>query len=315
MTQSGVSSYKPNTTNTPKDVETVSSSFSKGVARNAPRSICSTTRNRMMILVLALVLLTILGISSIRDSNYFIRVAGIGQSSSLSEGVLPPTSTTKYMYRKDCPVTTVMYMDGFQWTLYSFFSTSSQQQPQPQQPCLNLLFSKWTLNNPIKLLFASLVVFSLGIVTELLSTGIRSYYYLSTTDTSYHHHRNLLLQPSLHILQATLSYINMLVVMTFSIELFIMLLAGLGIGRYISLILSKYYNTMIPWYQNQIQSTPAEIMITTADTNGIPCCDFIPSYHHPYDEHNSNMKPKDSDSDNEEDSPLVSLHNNYNSPG
>jgi hypothetical protein len=303
MTHSVLScSCKPDTistsTNTtPKDVETVSSLFTKGGARNGTR------RNRTMILVMvALVLLTILGISSILDYN--VAVVGQSSSSSTPEGVLSPTSTTQLNYRKDCPLRTVMYMEGFQFTSYSFFFSPTSSSGQQQQPCLNLLFSKWTLNNPIKLVVAALVVFTLGILTELLSTGIRSYYYFSTTDTSSYHHRNLLLQPSLHILQATLSYIDMLVVMTFSIELFIMLLAGLGIGRYISIVLSKYTN-MIHWYNKQtIQFTPEEIMITTAENNSIPCCDFIPSYHHPDDERNIIMKPKDSDSDNEEDSPL-----------
>lgn len=137
-----------------------------------------------------------------------------------------------------------MYMDGFRFTNFS-----------NDQPCLKLFFSKWTLNTPTKFMLALFGVFSLGAAAEGLSYFVR----LCRIQPIY----NTGCFSFLHILHATLGYLNMLVIMTFSIELFIVLLAGLGVGHY-------FFFTL--------KSREITVALVPAHNADIPCCDFLASY-------------------------------------
>ena len=136
-----------------------------------------------------------------------------------------------------------MYMDGFRFTVFS-----------NDQPCLNFFFSKWRLNSTPKFMLALFGVFFLGAAAEGLSYFVRFCRIQPIYNTG--------CLSFLHILQAMLGYLNMLVVMTFSIELFIMLLAGLGVGHY-------YFFTL--------KSREKTAVLVPAHSADIPCCDFLAS--------------------------------------
>ena len=238
-----------------------------------------TTRTNRNSIALLVVILMLLGPSSIVLYYRMIRV--VGQSTTSAESRNQNTV---------CSVRTVMYMDGFQWTSASLFIHTAST-----QPCLNLFVSHWTVDTPIKLFLASVLVFLLGILTEVGTTWIRQYHshYRNSSSnkisTSYNFYSTLI-QPSLHILLATFSYMNMVIIMTFSIELFIMLLAGIGIGHYYILVGEKITIVRsIPPNDNSISklststepatwSTTYHDMTIHADTISIPCCEFLSSY-------------------------------------
>jgi hypothetical protein len=77
----------------------------------------------------------------------------------------------------------------------------------------------------------------------------------------------------------------MVIIMTFSIELFIMLLAGIGIGHYYVIVGDNItiIRTVPPnndSIRNFTSSTEPTTWSTTADTTiSIPCCEFLSSYH------------------------------------
>jgi len=97
---------------------------------------------------------------------------------------------------------------------------------------------------------------------------------------------------------------NMVIIMTFSIELFIMLLAGIGIGHYYILVGENITIVRsIPPNDNSISklststepatwSTTYHDMTIHADTISIPCCEFLSSYHP--DENNHCIANQDS---------------------
>lgn len=241
----------------------------------------SSRRNRNSIALVVVVVTCLLGLLWIVFYNRMISVVGGQQNIASSEFQKQNTV---------CSVRTVMYMDGFQWTSSSLFQASSAH------PCLTLLVTQWTIDTPIKLFLSCILVFLYGILTELTTTWIRWYFSYdywnssSSSNGSYYFHSAVITQPSLHILQATLSYTNMILVMTYSIELFVVLLAGMGIGHYYILVVNK-----VPTSVRSVPSNDTNTSITTSteskpwipcqdrnipvDTaNSIPCCEFLSSY-------------------------------------
>ena len=115
-------------------------------------------------------------------------------------------------------------------------------------PCLNLFFPSWTLDTRTKFLLAMVGIVLLAIFTEFLSLlrfqaqhSIRGSQTRRWTITL------------LHGLQALFGYVLMLATMTFSVELFLCVIGGLGLGY------ALFYNENDPH-------------VTTN-----PCCNFIQS--------------------------------------
>lgn len=153
----------------------------------------------------------------------------------------------------------IMYMDGFRWTL-------SQNN---NNPCLNLLFPSWTLNSRTKFVAAMVGVFGLAVLAEGVSKlrhvivmqarkqrrlyrlrrrrrrhqrpeqrnyqsrGNESLFLLRQANEFLSEHLQTLVRWTivlLHGLQALVGYILMLAIMTYSVELFLVVILGLAVG-------------------------------------------------------------------------------------
>eukprot|EP00537_Pseudo-nitzschia_pungens_P010080 CAMPEP_0172391928 /NCGR_PEP_ID=MMETSP1061-20121228/8212_1 /TAXON_ID=37318 /ORGANISM="Pseudo-nitzschia pungens, Strain cf. pungens" /LENGTH=384 /DNA_ID=CAMNT_0013122673 /DNA_START=432 /DNA_END=1586 /DNA_ORIENTATION=+ len=140
----------------------------------------------------------------------------------------------------------VMYMEGFHWTLApprnNNNNNNNHNDNHGQRNCLNLYFESWTLDTRLKFFAAMVLVVVLGIVTEGLGRWkhevAKQQQQLqqqqqqqlwqsrprSRSERLYWTHTVL---QGLSILSA---YLLMLVVMTYSLELFSCVIAGLTIG-------------------------------------------------------------------------------------
>lgn len=109
-----------------------------------------------------------------------------------------------------------MFMDGFH---------SMQETTTPL--CVNILFVDWTLDNKEKFAAGCVGVFSLGILIQFL-TSIR----VKITTDYLKSRKSYLLVPImiLYFAQVMLSYYAMLIAMSYSYELFFMVVAGLTVG-------------------------------------------------------------------------------------
>uniref|UniRef100_A0A7S2HDD7 Copper transport protein n=1 Tax=Helicotheca tamesis TaxID=374047 RepID=A0A7S2HDD7_9STRA len=110
---------------------------------------------------------------------------------------------------------TVMYMQGFRFALAS----------DPSTPCLNLFFSSWTLNTRGKFVAAMIAVLLLSVITEGMSA-----FRLQMRKTLKPGKTRKFLVVIMHGMQALLGYLIMLATMTFSIEMLLMVVTGIGIG-------------------------------------------------------------------------------------
>jgi hypothetical protein len=108
-----------------------------------------------------------------------------------------------------------MFMEGF---------TSIAYEPKGTTSCLNLLFLHWTLDSKLKFGFACVGVFLFGVLVQYLSKLRRELGKLKVTL------RNNTLIVVVHGVQIVFGYFAMLVAMTYSIELFSMICAGLFVG-------------------------------------------------------------------------------------
>ena len=114
------------------------------------------------------------------------------------------------------------YGYGTTMSMNGFFSIV--QDSQGSTPCVNLLFEEWTLDNEGKFAAGCLGVFFLGILIQYL-TVLRA----STRKILNPMHRRLGRVLAFGT-QVVLSYFLMLVAMTYSVELFCMVVAGLTTG-------------------------------------------------------------------------------------
>lgn len=108
----------------------------------------------------------------------------------------------------------IMYMDGFRFSLSG------------NQPCLNLYFPGWTLDTYGKFIAAMIGMFLLAFLTEAIS---KARFACSSKPTLQGGRRRTSLT-ALHATQALVGYILMLATMTFSVELLLSVVAGLGVG-------------------------------------------------------------------------------------
>jgi copper chaperone CopZ len=146
----------------------------------------------------------------------------------------------------------VMYMGGFKWTSM-----------ERNAACLGLFFGSWKLDTPWKFALACVGVFVLGVAMEAVSLARRQLPSRRQRDVGYVFHATNLL----------LAYLVMLVIMMYSIELFIFVMLGLVIGHITAskiarrLVMKRVANT------ENLQSEcacPSEIVPDLGA--GTPCC-------------------------------------------
>uniref|UniRef100_A0A7S1UT88 Copper transport protein n=1 Tax=Grammatophora oceanica TaxID=210454 RepID=A0A7S1UT88_9STRA len=131
----------------------------------------------------------------------------------------------------------IMYMDGFRIAL------------KGNQPCLNLFFPSWTLDTKGKFIGALIGILFLAIATEAVS-HVR---FLATNRLKGRGAIKRWTLTVLHGFQALLGYTLMLATMTFSVEMLLCVVLGLGIGYSL-------------FYRDQ-----------DAHVTSNPCCEFIQS--------------------------------------
>jgi Ctr copper transporter family len=133
----------------------------------------------------------------------------------------------------------IMYMDGFHWT-------SGGGGGAAELTCLNILHPSWTIRTPMQLYGAMMAVFLCAALTEACAKfrqslllrfrttqGNGSGHVSSAPFTSVlYRNRNWAL-PVLHGVHAFLGYLLMLVVMTYSLELLLSVMAGLMVGYWV----------------------------------------------------------------------------------
>ena len=108
----------------------------------------------------------------------------------------------------------IMFMDGFHSSLM-----------EKDMPCLNFLFPNWTLDTTTKFIFALFATAFLGYITEVVALRCTAIRRMS-------HGNNSTTISLIHVLQAFLGYIDMILVMTLSYEIIASLLFGFWLGFY-----------------------------------------------------------------------------------
>jgi len=161
----------------------------------------------------------------------------------------------------------IMYMDGFRWSLAD------------NSPCLNLFFPGWTLDTSGKFAGAVLGVLALAVVTE----GISKFRYVVQRRFRQARRTSSVRSPlkhrcaiaSLHTLQALMGYVLMLVTMTFSLELLLTVIVGLGLGYFLFFSEDDHHVTTNPccsFMQNEADELEKEDGIVVQSTTGA-CCE------------------------------------------
>ena len=195
----------------------------------------------------------------------------------------------------------IMYMDGFTFSLFHHNNSSSSSS---LSPCLNLLFSGYTLDNPYKFILAMIIVTCIGISVEGIAwlkrryvIGIKKKIRTNNNNDNIHtstaaaattindntNNNNNIVDDKEYIiakyvlaglqgLQAFIGYILMLAVMTYSIELLLSAILGLSLGF---IIFGKY---------KFLLRDNEDIIMTEVSGDGggghgesstTPCCDFM----------------------------------------
>jgi len=108
-----------------------------------------------------------------------------------------------------------MYMDGFSWTLPG----------DPDKPCLLFLSRHLLLSTSARFWVACSVATAFGLATEWLLM------FQQTASTK----GNASMRIVLHFVTILVGYIDMLLVMTYSFELMMSVVAGLLVGRIVSM--------------------------------------------------------------------------------
>jgi hypothetical protein len=125
------------------------------------------------------------------------------------------------------------YGEGTSMFMQGFVSIVSEGSGNTE--CVNLLFQEWTLDSRLKFGFACFGVFLMGILIQFL-TKFRASRLNIVVDRCFPAGNGYLpllkrvVNTGLFGLQITLSYFAMLVAMTYSVELFCMVCAGLTVG-------------------------------------------------------------------------------------
>lgn len=135
-----------------------------------------------------------------------------------------------------------MYMTGFRLT-----------SDNPDIACLGLFFRSWVIDSNWKLVLACFFVASLGIAMEMLSFLRRQLSPAKAQSTGFFFHgANLML-----------AYLVMLVIMTYSVELFFCTILGLLIGNIMHVTLGR---------RAAKRAGGADAIFVADDGPGSPCC-------------------------------------------
>jgi hypothetical protein len=142
--------------------------------------------------------------------------AGMDACELACMGVISNETSDEYCYGSG----TSMYMDGF---------TSVVTEKDGSTACLNLLFTDWTLDSETKYVVACVGVFFLAVLTEAL-TLIRSLVTKAAKHSALPSLVSLIGLSFLYGAQTMLGYMLMLAAMTYSVEIFACMIAGLTVG-------------------------------------------------------------------------------------
>jgi len=171
---------------------------------------------------------------------------------------------------------TTMYMQGF----VSYASGEYRTYGGSKTPeCLSLFFIDWVLDTPWKFALACIGSFFLGILVESLSFVRRlvkiyvkeSPEFLEISVTCF-----------LYGCQATLGYFAMLVAMTYQVELFVSIIAGLIVGHGIfnrkslnSTLKSARRSVTESGYKSDVVNRITTPLNETTEFSSDPCCSFL----------------------------------------
>ena len=159
-----------------------------------------------------------------------------------------------------------MYMNGFSFSLISTYNNNNPK------PCLDFYFEGLTLDTRFKFFLAMIGVSSLGIAVEGVAWMKKRYISgvkkkrLNGNEAEFK--RATIIFHMFQGVQALIGYILMLSAMTYSIELTMSAVVGLGLGSYIfgkhKILLSKSVDDM-------------DNMVNVEDEGDTPCCnsDFV----------------------------------------
>ncbi len=193
-----------------------------------------------------------------------------------------------------------MYMQGFRFSLW----TANRDNPLP---CINLLFPQWTLDNRTKFICAMMAVLLLGMTVELVM--VMKLKYVALVKKRSHRERTTRNDPELvnqhnnsntssrsgrgdpdktdnvrfvltcfHSVQALVGYVLMLVVMSYSVELMLSAVLGLGLGYFMSYkkkVARTRSSSRGAGEDQQEQQEQQQHSIVETVTSSIPCCDFL----------------------------------------
>jgi hypothetical protein len=111
---------------------------------------------------------------------------------------------------------TSMYMDGFHWV---------------GSTCVIYLFPNWILSSVVKLVGACLGSLALGVALEYLISQRRRYFCGVATNTSSSRKKRLLISAAFYGMQLIMGYTIMLIIMIYSVPLFLSAVTGLVGGH------------------------------------------------------------------------------------
>mmetsp|Transcript_17555 Transcript_17555/g.31238 ORF Transcript_17555/g.31238 Transcript_17555/m.31238 type:complete len:744 (-) Transcript_17555:55-2286(-) len=147
---------------------------------------------------------------------------------------------------------TVMYMEGFRWTSVS-----------PDATCLAFFYGHWVIDSPLKLALSCMGAGLLGITMEILALCRRHLPVKRQRD----------LGVVFHALNLSFAYLVMLIIMMYSLELFLSVITGLVFGHVVTSqlqpILKKRCNCFNCFDANNSVISTTEVQDLGA---GSPCC-------------------------------------------
>lgn len=174
---------------------------------------------------------------------------------------------TKYCYGA-----TAMYMQGFEWE---------------GTTCVAYLFTSWVLSTRLAFIFACIGTVLLAMLTEMITSGRRKFLKRSFESMK----AKLFMSALLYMVQVTMGYAVMLIIMTYSGPLVISVIVGLVIGHIVT---------------NWNVTSSDEIQLG----GSTPCCQYEGDRNNENDENNENDFHN-----NDEDEDLRTKRNSEKSEG
>mmetsp|Transcript_9761 Transcript_9761/g.21437 ORF Transcript_9761/g.21437 Transcript_9761/m.21437 type:complete len:624 (-) Transcript_9761:140-2011(-) len=170
----------------------------------------------------------------------------------------PPTTSTDFCVPMSGDQGTTMYMDGFQWTAAS-----------PDATCLTFLFKSWILDTKWKFILACVGAVLLGLSIEVINAVRRRFAKKKNSAPA---------RWMTYLLQAVtllLAYIIMLLIMTYSLELFLASILGLALGPVLGACTSRgsgNCGVQDPTLRENLAPGGEPGAAASSHQGGAPCC-------------------------------------------